>query len=139
MNHAARFRGVLALHDVMHAPQTKTLDSGAHIVSAGDGADHPLDLDGAAFFRLSLLADHELLAEMMSAGLFHQLAVTDFLACYFFAHLDRTHRFAGFPAADFIYCFGTSFGHVRSVFQTEQRGKGSFYDVMRIRCAKRLS
>ena len=139
MNHAACFGGVLALHNVMHAAQTETLDGGAHIVSTGDRANHPLHLDGAAFFRFRVFADDELLAEMMPAGLFHGLAVTNFLACYFFAHLDRTHRFAGLPAADFIYCFGTSFSHVRSVFQAEQRGKGGFYDVMRIRCAKRLS
>jgi hypothetical protein len=136
MNHAARFGGVLALDDVMHAAQAETLDGGAHIVSAGNGADHPLDLDFAALFRLSVLANDKLLAEMMPAGLFHGLAVTNFLACYFFAHLDRTHRFAGLPAADFVYCLGTSFSHVSSVFQAEQRGKGGFYDVMRIRCAK---
>jgi len=136
VNHAARFRGVLALHDVMHAAQTEAFDGGAHIVSTGDGADHPLDLDGATFARLSVFANNELLAEMMPAVLFHGLAVTNFLACYFFAHLNRTHRFAGLPAADFVYCFGTSFSHVSSVFQAEQRGKGGFYDVMRIRCAK---
>ena len=38
------------------------------------------------FARLSVLANDELLAEMMPAVLFHGLAVTNFLACYFFAH-----------------------------------------------------
>src|ERR1700693_822427 len=86
MNHAACLRGVLALHDVMHAAQTETLDGGAHIVSTRNSADHPLDLDGAALFRLGVLANDELLAEMMPAGLLHRLAVTNLLACYFFAH-----------------------------------------------------
>ena len=86
MNHAASFRRVLALDDMMHAAQPETLDSGAHVVGARNGADHPLDLDGAALFWLSVLANDELLAEMMPAGLFHGFAVTNFLACYFFAH-----------------------------------------------------
>jgi len=66
VNHAARFRSVLALDHVMHAAQTEALDGGAHIVGARDGTNHPLDLDGAALFGLFVLADHVLLAKMMA-------------------------------------------------------------------------
>src|SRR5580704_2768006 len=48
VNHAARFRRVLALHHLMHSPQAEAANGLPHVVGAADEADHPLDLDLAA-------------------------------------------------------------------------------------------
>src|SRR5258708_17134895 len=44
VNHAARFRRVLALDHLMHSPQAEAANGLTHIIGAADKADHPLNL-----------------------------------------------------------------------------------------------
>src|SRR5215472_4424169 len=47
VNHAANGRGVLTLDHLMQAPQAEAADRLAHIISAADKADYPLDFHAA--------------------------------------------------------------------------------------------
>src|SRR5215831_1371100 len=54
VNHAARFRRVLPLHNLVQTAQPEAANRLAHVVRAADKADHPLDLDralGCVFLR----------------------------------------------------------------------------------------
>src|SRR6267378_4336855 len=48
VDHAARFRRVLALDYLVHPAQTEAADSLPHVIGAADETDHPLDLHLAA-------------------------------------------------------------------------------------------
>src|SRR5580692_4524234 len=68
MNHAARFRRVLALHHLVHPAQTETTNRGAHIIGAADEALDPLHFHGSGALRALLFACHAYSPAAFSTG-----------------------------------------------------------------------
>src|ERR1700693_1777541 len=68
MNHAARFRRVLALYHLMHSAQAKSTNRGAHIIGASDEALDPLHFHSAGALRVFLFACHTYSPAAFSTG-----------------------------------------------------------------------